>query len=222
MSSLAIDWRWVGEHALLGTVATADLATAVGGALALHRRLRELDRPEVVELVPAAASVLVLLAGGAPEVTRAGAAISAIGAVDPSATGPAREAPEYSIEVTYGGADGPDLGAVAEICNLTESTVVARHAAARYTVAFVGFSPGFPYLVGLPPELAVPRLASPRPRVPAGTVAIAGPFAAVYPQATPGGWRLIGRAALDPPLFDPAAENPARLVAGDRVRFVAR
>ena len=220
MTSLAIEWRWVGERALLGTVATADLGTAVRGALGLHGRLRELERPEIVELVPAAASVLVLLAGGAPEVARAGAVISAIDAVEAASPGSNRAAPERTIEVAYGGTDGPDLGAVSELCNLTEHEVVARHAAARYDVAFVGFSPGFPYLVGLPPELAVPRLASPRPRVPAGTVAIAGPFAAIYPQAPPGGWRLLGRAALDRPLFDPAAEPAAGLAAGDRVRFV--
>jgi KipI family sensor histidine kinase inhibitor len=118
------------------------------------------------------------------------------------------------------GDSGADLETVATACALAAAEVVARFCAATYTVAFVGFAPGFPYLVGLPPELEVARLPSPRPRVPAGAVAIAGPFAGVYPSATPGGWRLLGAAEIR--LFDPAATLPARLAAGDRVRFVAR
>jgi hypothetical protein len=87
--------------------------------------------------------------------------------------------------------------------------------------AVLGFSPGFPYLIGLPRELEVERLPSPRPRVPAGSVAIAGPFAGVYPSATPGGWRLLGRLGeREAPLFDPRRDPPARFAPGDRVRFV--
>ena len=92
-----------------------------------------------------------------------------------------------------------------------------------YTVGFVGFSPGFAYLLGLPPALERPRRASPRPWVPAGSVAIAGPFSGVYPQATPGGWHLLGRLGeREAPLFDPFHDPPARLAPGDRVRFVPR
>jgi len=131
---------------------------------------------------------------------------------------------EVEISVAFGseraGESGDDLAGVAAECALPASEVVARFCAATYTVAFVGFSPGFPYLIGLPPELQVARLPAPRPRVPAGAVAIAGPFAGIYPSATPGGWRLLGAAEVR--LFDPAAMPPARLVAGDRVRFVAR
>ena len=96
--------------------------------------------------------------------------------------------------------------------------MVALHAAATYEVLFPGFAPGFAYLGEVPERLRVPRLATPRTRVPAGSVAIAGPMTAIYPQASPGGWRLIGRA--DVRLFDPAATPPALLRAGDRVRFV--
>ena len=83
---------------------------------------------------------------------------------------------------------------------------------------FAGFAPGFAYLGELPVALQVPRLATPRTRVPAGSVAIAGPMTAIYPQASPGGWRLIGR--TDVRLFDPAVRPPARLRPGDLVRFV--
>jgi biotin-dependent carboxylase-like uncharacterized protein len=95
--------------------------------------------------------------------------------------------------------------------------LVRRHAAAEYTVAFLGFSPGFAYLTGLPPELASARRDSPRPRVPAGSVAIGGEFTAIYPTESPGGWRLIGRSPAR--FFDPAANPPALLRPGDRVRF---
>ena len=107
---------------------------------------------------------------------------------------------------------------VAQLCALSVEEVVARHLAAAYTVAFLGFSPGFGYLLGLDPQLVVPRLERPRTRVPAGTVAIAGPYSGVYPRESPGGWRLIG--ATDATLFDAARTPPALLAAGDAVRFV--
>jgi KipI family sensor histidine kinase inhibitor len=123
------------------------------------------------------------------------------------------------VEVEFGGEGGPDLAAVAREARVEERAVVERLCGATLTVAFIGFSPGFPYLIGLPRELELPRLASPRPRVPAGSVAVAGPFAGIYPSATPGGWRLLGRTGAS--LFDPAAERPARFAPGDRLRFVA-
>jgi len=98
--------------------------------------------------------------------------------------------------------------------------LVERHASAKYTVGFLGFAPGFAYLIGLPERLVTPRLATPRTRVPAGSVGIGGQFTAVYPRATPGGWRIIGQA--DPSLFDLDADPPARLLPGDHVRFVPR
>ncbi|WP_456844415.1 5-oxoprolinase subunit B family protein [Cellulomonas sp. P5_C6] len=115
--------------------------------------------------------------------------------------------------------DGPDLADVARLTGLSQDEVVARHAGGRYTVAFGGFMPGFAYLTGLDPALRVPRLDSPRQRVPAGSVAIADEFSAVYPAATPGGWRLLGR--CDVVLFDVARETPALLRPGTRVRFEA-
>lgn len=120
---------------------------------------------------------------------------------------------EHVIRVRY---DGADLAEVARMAGLSAAEVVERHSRAEYTVLFVGFSPGFAYLGGLPRELEVPRLPSPRTRVPKNAVAIGGPYAGVYPFESPGGWRLLGT-ALEVDLFDP--ERGALLRAGDRVRF---
>jgi inhibitor of KinA len=123
----------------------------------------------------------------------------------------------FEIPVRYGGEDGPDLAEVARAAGAAASEIVALHAGASYEVRFIGFSPGFPYLAGLPGRLHVPRRPSPRSRVPAGSVAIAGGQAGIYPVRSPGGWNVIGR--TDFVLFDPGAEEGAILKAGDRVRF---
>ncbi|HEV2235461.1 MAG TPA: 5-oxoprolinase subunit PxpB [Ktedonobacterales bacterium] len=122
------------------------------------------------------------------------------------------------IPVHYGGADGPDLEPLARELGLAPADVVRLHAGAEYRVYFLGFIAGFPYLGGLPPALAAPRLPTPRTRVPAGSVGIAGQQTGLYPVASPGGWRLIGRTPAT--LFDPAADPPTLLRPGDRVRFV--
>ena len=130
---------------------------------------------------------------------------------------PPQESRLFRIPVAYGGEAGPDLLAVARELGMEPEELARRHARADYRVAFLGFSPGFPYLTGLPRELAVPRLPNPRPRLAAGSVAIAGGYSAIYPSETPGGWRLIGRTAVT--LFDPRATPPALLAPGDRVSF---
>jgi inhibitor of KinA len=122
------------------------------------------------------------------------------------------------IPVRYGGEFGPDLQDVARHTGLTPERVIQLHAAADYLVYFVGFSTFFPYLGGLPPELATPRLSAPRKHVPTGSVAIGGSQAGVYPLSSPGGWRLIGRTWL--PLFDLSRSPPPLLRMGDRVRFI--
>jgi len=127
--------------------------------------------------------------------------------------------PRYvEIPVHYGGEDGPDLADVARHTGLSEQRVVELHSSADYLVYFVGFSTCFPYLGGLPPELATPRLAAPRKNVPVGSVAIGGAQAGIYPLASPGGWRLIGRTHVR--LFDLSASPPPLLRMGDRVRFI--
>ncbi|MBX3713933.1 MAG: 5-oxoprolinase subunit PxpB [Lysobacter sp.] len=123
------------------------------------------------------------------------------------------------IPVVYGGDFGEDLDSVAQELGITADALAARHAAGTYSVAMIGFAPGFPYLSGLDPALALPRLATPRTRVPAGSVAIGGAQTGLYPRESPGGWRLIGRTPLR--LFDPMRASPSLLVPGDRVRFVA-
>lgn len=124
---------------------------------------------------------------------------------------------EIELGVTY---DGPDLAEVADVVSLSPEEVVARHCRATYVAGFLGFAPGFAYLLGGDERLFVSRRDEPRTRVPVGTVAIAGVYSGVYPRESPGGWRLLGR--TDATLFDPAREPPALLAAGDRVRFVAR
>jgi KipI family sensor histidine kinase inhibitor len=122
------------------------------------------------------------------------------------------------IPVAFGGDAGPDLEDVGRHTGLAPEAVVERFCAADFTVSFVGFSTCFPYLGGLPPELATPRLSAPRKHVPAGSVAIGGSQGGIYPLTSPGGWRLIGRTGLR--LFDPAATPPPLLRMGDRVRFL--
>ncbi len=136
-----------------------------------------------------------------------------IGAADPTAPR------TVTLPVAYGGAFGPDLADVAAHARLEEREVVAIHAAGDYLVYMLGFMPGFPYLGGLSPRLAMPRLATPRTAVPAGSVGLAGGQTGVYPAASPGGWRLIGRTPVR--LFDPSKSPPALIEAGDQVRFVA-
>ncbi len=202
----------MGEHALLRHF-DDDLLTANAMAHALANAVHQTSAPEIEDVVPGARSVLVRLQPGSEP---SPALLTALGS-SPEARG-LEGRPVVEIAVRYGGDDGPDLADVARLAKLDEQEVVLRHAAATYTVGFIGFSPGFGYLLGLPEELATPRLETPRTRIPAGSVAIGGAYTGVYPRATPGGWRLIGRTDLQ--LFDATREPPARLAPGDRVRFV--
>jgi inhibitor of KinA len=123
------------------------------------------------------------------------------------------------VPVCYDPEFALDLEAVAQHCGLSPNEVGKRHAAARYQVRCIGFTPGFPYLSGLPAALATPRRATPRTAVPAGSVAIGAGQTGIYPLRSPGGWNIIGRTPL--PLFDLAREPAALFAPGDRVRFVA-
>ena len=177
----------------------------------LHAALRDLDPPGVVELVPGYRTLLVV------------AAPDSGGALDELAAGlpelelpPAGEVAGEPVEipVSY---DGEDLPEVASLTGLDAEEVVRRHTAPEYTVAFLGFSPGFPYLVGLDPALEVPRRDTPRTSIPAGSVGLAGGQTGIYPTASPGGWQLIGRTEVA--LFDPERDPPALLAPGSRLRF---
>ena len=185
---------------------------ALAQVLGLVEALRE-DRPAgVLDVVPSFASVAVHFGGSGD-----GKEIRDwIGSVKVAERLPAGE--ERRIPVCYGGENGPDLEELAEFAGLSADEVIALHSGAVYTVAAVGFSPGFPYLLGLPECLHMPRRRTPRLTVPAGSVAVAGGQAGIYPFASPGGWQVIGRTGVR--LFDPLAEPPALLRPGDRVRFV--
>jgi inhibitor of KinA len=192
--------------------------------LAFGLDLRAARMPGLGVPVPAYASVLVpfdpsVLAEDAVRGVIADAlraAGEAVAAKEPAAA--ADLGPMTHVPVHYGGAGGPDLAEVAARTGLSEDDVVRLHAGAEYRVFCVGFVPGFPYLGMLPEELALPRRSTPRLRVPAGSVAIAGRQTGIYPSDTPGGWHVIGRTDLS--AWDPHRDPPALLEPGARVRFV--
>ena len=129
----------------------------------------------------------------------------------------ARSAPveqEHRVPVIY---DGPDLPVVADQCGLSITELIQRHSSMVYRAEFCGFSPGFAYLSGLDQALHRPRRSTPRPRVPRGAVAIAGPYCAIYPTESPGGWHLLGTTEV--PMFDVHHPQPAVIRPGDLVRF---
>lgn len=174
--------------------------------------LEEWAEPAVVDLVPAARTVLVIHDGSLDHERLRGRASSA-----GERTGRARAAVEVVIEVDY---SGPDLHDVADTAGLSVEEVVRRHTRPLYTCAFCGFMPGFSYLVGLDPVLERPRRSTPRTRVAAGSVAIAAGFSAVYPTASPGGWHLLG--TTESVMWDPSLPSPALIPPGATVRFVSR
>lgn len=176
----------------------------------------------VVDIVPAFATVTVFYApakmnGHAESIYAGLSRVLAELADAPRKENSPVEGHEVEITVCYGGGHGPDLPAVAGLAGLSEAEVVNLHAGSEYLVHAIGFSPGFPYLGGLPPALNMPRLATPRTRVEAGSVGIGGAQTGIYPLPTPGGWQLIGQTPLR--LFDHAREKPALLRIGDRVKF---
>jgi KipI family sensor histidine kinase inhibitor len=203
------DVRPAGRHALLVELPDAEHTAAFHAELLRRRAAGTL--PPVEEIVPGARTVLL------DGVARPGELARRIAAWDVPAH-PADDGGLVEIPVRY---DGPDLARVAELWGVGADEVAARHSSYTYRVAFCGFAPCFGYLTGLPPELHVPRRETPRTRVPAGAVALAGPYSAVYPRATPGGWQLIGTMPDPTPLWDLGREEPALLTPGTRVRFVA-
>ena len=212
----------LGEDALLLRLGERIDAATNARVHALAARIARLRPPWLRDLVPAYASLAVFVAADA-----LGPGEDPLAEVRRWLEGRLEEADEpagdatrvVEIPVRYGGADGPDLAAVAAHVGLSPDAVVARHCDAEYRVAMLGFAPGFPYLLGLDPALATPRLATPRTRVEAGSVAIGGAQTGIYPRPGPGGWRVIGRTTRV--LFDPGRDPPALLAPGDRVRFVA-
>lgn len=199
--------RLAGRHALLLELADLDEAQRWYAELQARREAGDL---RATDLVPGARTVLL---DGLDDVAEVSDRLRTwTAAHDP------RAVPQRTVEVPvrYG---GPDLAEVAERWGMSRSEAAEAHAGTAYTVAFCGFSPGFAYLAGLPDRLAVPRRETPRTRVPAGSVGIAGTWCGVYPQESPGGWALVGRTDLA--LFDLDRDPPALLTPGTTVRFVA-
>ncbi|MFC9931142.1 allophanate hydrolase subunit 1 [Streptomyces sp. NPDC127190] len=195
----------VGDDALLVEVGSGTEAQALHAELLRRRAEGSLV---VRELVPAARTVLL---DGLADADRWASELTS-SAVPPTPP-PARELIE--LPVRY---DGPDLAEVAAHWDVPEREVARIHAGTEFTVAFCGFAPGFGYLTGLPARYDVPRRATPRTAVPAGAVALAGPYTGVYPRSSPGGWQLIG--STDAVLWDHARVPAALLAPGVRVRFV--
>ena len=193
--------RPAGDRAVLLEVADPVAAANVASLL-------RAECPELVDVVPGHHTVLATWADRRPADLRA---IAARALTEDRVEAPAAT---ITIPVTY---DGPDLPLVAELAGLSIDETVALHSQPLYTVAFIGFAPGFAYLVGGKDRLQPPRRSEPRTRVPAGSVALAGPYSGVYPREGPGGWQLLGRTSFV--LFDPTRPRPASLAPGDRVRF---
>ena len=183
-----------------------------GDVLGFQAALTQAPPDGVVELVPAARTLLVRFDPSVTDADRLGAVLRQVSPVDSRAA----ETREVVIPVVY---DGEDLADVATEAGLTVASLIERHTAGTYVSAFCGFAPGFAYLTGSDPALHVSRRSSPRTRIPPGSVAIAGEYRAVYPSASPGGWRLLGR--TDVPVWDVERGPPNLLPPGTRVRFAA-
>lgn len=199
--------RAYGDQAIQLEVAGTDAVVAWTSAI------RSAQIPGVVDVVPAARTVLVVL--DAP--TAVSSVSQAIDRLDPDTTTLRADGPVIEVPVVY---DGPDLDDVARLTRLSVAEIVAAHTGEAWTVAFGGFAPGFAYLVGGDSRLEVPRRESSRTKVPAGSVGLAGEFSGVYPRESPGGWQLIGHTDLA--MWDLDRDPPALLQPGTRVQFTAR
>ncbi|MFC4006471.1 allophanate hydrolase subunit 1 [Nonomuraea purpurea] len=199
--------RTAGEHGLLVETGSLALSHRLDAALRAERP------PGVVEIVPGPDTVLVVAPGA--DQARLRALLEELVAERRHEDAiQAAEGDVVTIPVVY---DGADLDSVAALAGISPDEVVSRHAGRELVVGWLGFAPGFAYLTGLDPVLQTPRLETPRTSVPAGSVAVAGPYSAVYPTASPGGWRLLGRTSLR--VWDVEADPPSLFRPGMRVRF---
>lgn len=184
--------------------------------LSLFDAMRADPVPGIADIIPAARTLMVRTEpGGSADAALAGAILARRPA--PGTLPDARAGDTVELPVRY---DGEDLPEIARLMDLTEAEVIAAHQAATWQVAFCGFAPGFAYMSGNDPRFDLPRRSSPRTRIPAGSVALAGRFCGVYPRETPGGWQLLGR--TETPMWDLGREPPALLQPGMRCRFVDR
>ena len=201
-----------GDRALLVTVGRTIDRSLLGQVLALDQALADRRPSGLISTVPAYAS---LLCHYDPDTTDAARLEDFIRHLEGRIEASVPFGPVVDVPTRY---DGPDMADVALKTNLTPAAMIDAHASREYLVYCVGFAPGFTYCGALSDQLAVSRLASPRLRVPAGSIGIAGRQTGIYAVESPGGWNLIGRTAMR--LFDPTADPPARFKPGDRLRFV--
>ena len=208
----------LGDSALLiRVVEQFDAERSRDAVLRAAQQLQGAKIPGIIELVPAYTTIGVFFDSG-----RTGTFNELSAGIERALerdleTGHPRATERIEVPVCYEGEFAPDLDAVARHAALSPDEVISRHANASYCVSCVGFTPGFPYLSGLPPELATPRRSSPRKEIPAGAVAIGGTQTGIYPSKSPGGWNIIGRTPLR--LFDVEKNPPSLFQAGNRVRF---
>ena len=195
-----------GPHALL--VEFEDIHQVRNYYAEAQRRLSEHRLPAGIELVPAAST---LLFDGIDDLTALARDLRTWRPLPVSV----QESRQLTLPTIY---DGPDLPEVAALWDMSVSEVILMHTGLVHEVAFIGFAPGFAYISGIPATLRVPRRSRPRPRVAAGSVALADQFTGVYPRESPGGWQLIGRTTV--PMWNPNSEPASYFMPGDQVRFV--
>lgn len=206
--------RPCGEQAIIVDITEEDATSPLQGVLRLRELVESWHEEGIIDMVPASTTLLLML-----DTTR----VTPKDVAKRLATCTVSEAPDAStdartidISVRY---DGPDLDTLADALGWSTEKLVRRHQDTLWTAAFGGFAPGFAYLVADTPLPPIPRHASPRPAIPAGSVGLAGEFSGVYPQRSPGGWQLIG--TTDAVMWDPTrTERPALIQPGDRIRFV--
>ena len=209
----------LGDSALLVRVVESfDAEESLDAVLRATRQLELAKIPGVIELAPAYTTIGVFLdSARCPPFEELRTNIGRALEYDSAPAASHAIAPTIEVPVCYESEFAPDLDEVARHTELSPEEIIRRHSAESYRVSCVGFTTGFPYLSGLPPELATPRRASPRKEIPAGAVAIGGTQTGIYPRRSPGGWNIIGRTPLR--LFDVDRNPPALFRAGDRVRF---
>jgi len=204
-----------GDSAVIAVLGERIDETTVRRVWQVSALARERFGSKALDVVPAYASVLVRF--DPRELDMAIALATLHGAVDDGGRSIELRPRRITVGVLFGDEHGIDLDATAQAVGLRSDEYVKALCAVQFYVAFLGFLAGFPYLLGLPESLPLPRLASPRDRVPAGSVAIAGGQCGIYPRSSPGGWRLLG--TTQAPLFDSAHEMPSLFAPGDEVRF---
>ncbi len=205
------------DHGLLFTFGDRIDAELSRRIVRLAGEIEDRALPSVVDAVPSYTTLLLIIDPAVAD--REALRATVLGAwvmIAARDTGDAA-ARDVVIPVVYGGEHGPDLDDVAQVTGMSQDEVIERHRNGIYQVGAIGFAPGFAFLIGLPPELAVPRRSTPRTLVPAGSVGIGGSQTGIYSLPTPGGWSLIGKTSLK--MFDPDRDPPSLLMAGDRVRF---